>query len=96
MNGPPRGPTSSPGPARPSLVRGPPVRLLEFAAMTVPNRRFAAFDLAAWDRFFLPPTMASLVDQAPLAEHQFVEDDNRSAIDRRRPRRSTGSRSTSP
>ncbi len=64
-----------------SSIRGPPLRLLEYKATTVTNRQFGGFALDAWDRCFLPPSLASLVDGPALAEHTFVEDDNRSAID---------------
>jgi hypothetical protein len=63
------------------MIAGPPLALLEYAATTRVNRRFAEFPLAAWDRCFLPGTLASLIDRLPLAVREFVEDDNRSAID---------------
>jgi len=68
-------------PLRASVISGPPLRLWEYAASTRVNRRFASFPLEAWDRCFLPGTLAALVDAPPLAAHEFVEDDNRSAID---------------
>ena len=71
----------SAGGRRSPQVVGPPLRLLEYPAVTVTNRNFASADLAAWDRCYLSPPMATLLDRAPLAEGEFVEDDNRSAID---------------
>jgi len=78
--GPPGGVAARTSPRR-SHVQGPPLTLWEYAATTVTNRQFARFDLAELDRFYLPPPMASLVDLEPLARCEFVEDDNRSAID---------------
>ena len=62
-------------------ILGPPLKLLEYPAVTITNRQFAGFDLAEWDRCYLPPPMASLLDRPPLSDREFVEDDNRSAID---------------
>jgi len=77
-----------PGPTAPARVdrgapplEGPPLRLFEYPAVTITNQRFSGHALAEWDRCFLPPPVASLVDQPPLAERDFLEDDNRSAID---------------
>jgi hypothetical protein len=75
-------PRGAPAPvSRSPQVLGPPLRLLEYQAVTIANRQFAGFELADWDRLYLPPTMASLIDAPPVGEHGFVEDDNRSAID---------------
>jgi len=60
---------------------GPPIQLQEYAAVTITNRQFAGEELSSWDRCFLPPSMAALIDQPALATRDFVEDDNRSAID---------------
>ncbi len=65
------------------LLSGPPLELLEYPAETIVNRRFRQAELRAWDRCFLPPSMAALLDGSPLAERRFLEDDNRSAIDPR-------------
>lgn len=62
-------------------VQGPELRLFEFAAETKTNRQFDRFDLASWDRVFLPGPLRALVDLPELAERRMVEDDNRSAID---------------
>jgi len=62
---------------------GPPLRLREYPAVTITNRNFARFDLTAWDRCYLSAPMASLLDVPPLGDAEFVEDDNRSAIDPR-------------
>jgi len=77
LDGPPRGGSA----ARSPQVVGPPLRLLEYPATTITNRNFSRFDLAAWDRCYLPLPMASLLDAAALGTAEFVEDDNRSAID---------------
>jgi hypothetical protein len=74
-----RPPTSSG--ARSLQIMGGPLRLLEYPATTITNRRFSAIELGDWDRCFLPPTMTSLLDLAPVDAVEFVEDDNRSAID---------------
>jgi hypothetical protein len=80
--GSPRGPNPL-GSTRPwpPPILGPAVRLLEFRAATVTNGQFSGHDLSAWDRCFLAPPMAALLDAEPLATRDFVEDDNRSAID---------------
>jgi len=62
-------------------MAGPPLRLFEYPATTVTNRRFASFPLPDWDRCFLPGPMVPLLDEPPVAERAFIEDDNRSAID---------------
>ncbi len=59
---------------------GQPLHLAEYRARTLTNRRFADPTLDALDRFFLPPAMTGLVDEAPLAVREFIEDDNRGAI----------------
>jgi len=61
-------------------LEGPPLRLSSFDAETITNRNFRIFDLAAWDRFFLPPTMEAMVDAPRRGTVEAVEDDNRSAI----------------
>ena len=65
---------------RTPLLAAPTVRLFEYRAETIPNRRFGQFDLAEWDRFYLPDPMAPLCDEPPVGAREFVEDDNRSAI----------------
>ncbi len=64
-----------------SPISGPALRLFEYEAVTTTNRRFSRFDLASWDRCWLPGPVTSLLDRPWLAEREFVEDDNRSAID---------------
>ncbi len=92
-SGPPEPPPPRSNPSRPwaaapgrptaSLLSAPPLPLRAYAAETILNRRFASFELAAWDRCYLPPAMASLLDREALGETEFLEDDNRSAIDPR-------------
>jgi hypothetical protein len=60
--------------------RGLPVTLFEYPATTITNRGFGPASLEGWDRFFLPESLSSLVDQGPLGSRDFVEDDNRSAV----------------
>jgi hypothetical protein len=67
--------------ARSPQILGLPLGLLKCPAVTILNRQFARFDPAEWDRFYLPSPMASLVDRPPLARRDFVEDDDRSAVD---------------
>ncbi len=59
---------------------GPRVRLFEFPAAARTNRRFASYDLGRWDRLFLPPSTAALVDAKPIGAPGFIADDHRSAI----------------
>jgi hypothetical protein len=61
-------------------LTGLPLPLHEYRAQTITNPRFGSVELGRWDRFFLPSTLAPLVDDAPLGTLSFVEDDNRSAI----------------
>ena len=61
-------------------LTGLPVRLAEYPARTTTNSRFRHLDLSAFDRFFLPPALTGLVDDAPQALRTFLEDDNRGAI----------------
>jgi hypothetical protein len=61
-------------------LTGTPVHLVPYAARTITNRRFAATDLAALDKCYLPPAMTGLSDDPPASPREFVEDDNRSAI----------------
>jgi hypothetical protein len=56
------------------------VPLSTFPAETVTNRNFREFDLARWDRFFLPPPLTPLVDVPAIEVVDAIEDDNRSAI----------------
>ena len=61
-------------------LSGLPLPLSGFLAETITNRNFLAYDLRRWDRYFLPPAMASLADGPPVETLDAVEDDNRSAI----------------
>ena len=70
-------PRSEPGILR---LPGHPLRLSTYAAETLTNRQFARFDLSPWDRYFLPPTIATLTDDPILESVAAIEDDNRSAI----------------
>jgi hypothetical protein len=65
-----------------SMLRltGMPLNLSAYEAETITNRRFQRFDLKAWDRCFLPPTLAALSDLPAREFVETVEDDNRSAI----------------
>ncbi|MGP8076959.1 MAG: hypothetical protein ACLP8Y_09610 [Thermoplasmata archaeon] len=66
--------------APPLRLVGHPLPLSSFAAETITNRGFRSFDLASWDRFFLPPSLAALTDSPVLESVEAIEDDNRSAI----------------
>lgn len=57
-----------------------PLTLLGYPAETVTNRGFADRPLGQWDRCYLPPSVAGLLDGEPLETLEFIEDDNRSAI----------------
>jgi hypothetical protein len=59
---------------------GNPLPLSTFPAETVTNHNFQGFDLARWDRYFLPPALAALVDAPATQVLDAIEDDNRSAI----------------
>jgi len=61
-------------------LAGTPVRLGAYPAEWIANPQFAAGSGAALRRFYLPPTLAPLVDTAPEEVVEFVEDDNRSAV----------------
>jgi len=76
----PKGLGGRAGPGVSLRLTGQPLRLFAYPAETVSNRNFAQFDLAAWDRFFLPPPLAPLFDALPLETLETVEDDNRGAI----------------
>ncbi|HEY1197476.1 MAG TPA: hypothetical protein VGG32_01945 [Thermoplasmata archaeon] len=54
--------------------------LFAFPAETITNRNFQRFDLGRLDRYFLPPTLASLADGPEVDVLDAIEDDNRSAI----------------
>ncbi len=70
----------SPTAANQLRLPGVPIRLFEYSAQTITNRQFQRFDLERWDRFYLPASIASLVDATPGDSVEFIEDDNRSAI----------------
>jgi hypothetical protein len=61
-------------------LTGLPLRLMEYPAETVTNRRFAGTEISRLDRFYLPPALTTLYDPDPLATREFIEDDNRAAI----------------
>ncbi len=61
-------------------LTGLPLRLMEYPAETVTNRRFAGTEISRLDRFYLPPALTTLYDPDPLATSEFIEDDNRAAI----------------
>jgi hypothetical protein len=57
-----------------------PLTLLSYPARTLTNAQFQGMDLATLDRVFLPPALASLLDETPLKTEEFIEDDNRGAV----------------
>jgi len=59
---------------------GAPLTLSAFHAETITNRHFQSFDLAGWDRFFLPPALTALSDVPAAEVVEAIEDDNRSAL----------------
>ena len=61
-------------------LAGPPIQLASYAAETITNRNFLAFDLGRWNRYYLPPSMAGLAEGPELGSIDAIEDDNRSAI----------------
>ncbi|MCI4324620.1 MAG: hypothetical protein L3K00_01860 [Thermoplasmata archaeon] len=61
-------------------LEGLPLTLLGFPAETITNRRFPDPALCRWDRIFLSPAMAPLLEDSPVETLEFLEDDNRSAI----------------
>jgi len=61
-------------------LSGSPVSLRAFPAETVTNRRFARFDLTRFDRYYLPPLLAPLVEGPERETVEAIEDDNRGAI----------------
>jgi hypothetical protein len=67
-------------PSKEVRLSGHPLPLAVFPAEAITNRNFASYQLGAWDRYFLPPTMAPLADSAPLGSVNAIADDNRSAI----------------
>ena len=77
-------PPSAVLPLDPSLgdarLPGQPIELAAYPAETITNRRFSGFELSRWDRYFLPPALTGLTDEAPAEVVAAVEDDNRSAI----------------
>jgi hypothetical protein len=64
----------------PLRLAGQPLSIGAYPAGTLTNRQFERFDLARWDRFFLPGSLAPLVDAPPAESWDAIEDDNRSAI----------------
>jgi hypothetical protein len=61
-------------------LEGTPLPLHAFPAETRTNRAFADFDLARWDVVYLPDSMLGLLDDPPLRQEDFIEDDNRGAM----------------
>lgn len=61
-------------------LRGAPVSLSVYPAAHVTNRRFIGAEHAPLAGLYLPSPMTALVDAAPVARREFIEDDNRSAI----------------
>jgi hypothetical protein len=59
---------------------GLPLHLVEYPARTITNARFAALDVGAFDRVYLPPAMTGLLDAPPGPSRAFVEDDHRGAV----------------
>ncbi len=61
-------------------LAGMPLELACYRGETRTNRQFKDLDLSSMDYFYLPPTLAPLMDVPPLEIRQFIEDDNRGAI----------------
>ena len=61
---------------------GLPLTLAAYRASSRTNPQFRAFDLANLDRIHLPPRLTGLLDEQPLSQLTFVEDDNRGAVSR--------------
>jgi hypothetical protein len=61
-------------------LAGHPLTLLGYPAEFRTNAQFLDRDLATWDRIYLPPALAGLMDEEPVETREFVEDDNRSAV----------------
>jgi hypothetical protein len=80
LDGPLPGSVDTEGRAPLLRLAGNPIRLSEYLAETITNRQFAGYDLARWDRYFLPSGLTSLADAPPLGSVEGIEDDNRSAI----------------
>jgi hypothetical protein len=57
-----------------------PLTLLSYHARTLTNSQFRDTDLSSLDRVYLPPSLANLLDEAPLKTEEFIEDDNRGAV----------------
>ncbi len=68
--------SGTPGPRLP----GTPLWLDAYPAETITNRQFAEHPLPGWDRLFLPPSLAGLMDRPSVGRLEFIEDDNRGAI----------------
>ena len=60
---------------------GFPLPLSTFPAETITNRRFEGMPLSIPDAFYLPAGLTGLVDDPPIGTREFIEDDNRGAID---------------
>jgi hypothetical protein len=63
-----------------SRLTGSPLRLSVYPATTITNRRFTDFELGRWNRCFLPPAVAALMEEPAVEEVNAIEDDNRTAI----------------
>ncbi|MGB6442744.1 MAG: hypothetical protein WBF81_05555, partial [Thermoplasmata archaeon] len=61
-------------------LTGVPLELAEYPGESVTNAQFRGFDLARWDRFYLPSPLTALLPDPPGETRRFIEDDNRSAI----------------
>jgi len=62
-------------------LAGLPLELAGYPAETQVNRQFREFDLSRMDRFYLPRALMSLMDEPPVETREFIEDDNRGAVD---------------
>jgi hypothetical protein len=61
-------------------LTGMPLTLAAYPARATTNAQFRSFALGSLDRYFLPPSMTGLVDEAPVEVVTYLEDDNRGAV----------------
>ncbi len=59
---------------------GSPLPLGTYPCASIPNRRFGGAALSIADRIYLPPSLASLLDEPAAETVVFLEDDNRGAV----------------
>ena len=61
-------------------LSGVPLTLVRYPARTVTNKHFPSMDRAPFGRFYLPPALTGVSDEAPEGTQGFLEDDNRGAV----------------